>query len=100
MKLTLRPLIAYGLLLAAGSRGAETFDEAMKRATTDYGERLRNAAVELNRTRERIADEKAPLLKEMGAAEDRIVNAETEIHRLQTGEENASERRRKLLSDL
>jgi biopolymer transport protein ExbB len=100
MKLTLRPLIASGLLLAAGSRGAETFDEAMKRATTDYGERLRNAAVELNRTRERIADEKAPLLKEMGAAEDRIVNAETEIQRLQTGEENASESRRKLLSDL
>jgi biopolymer transport protein ExbB len=101
MKLTFPSLIASGLLLlVAASRGAETFDEAMKRATADYGERLRKAAAELNSTRERIADEKAPLLKEMRAAEDRIVIAETEIQRLQTGQENASESRRRLLSDL
>jgi len=93
-------LVACALVLAATIRAAETFDEAMARAATDYGERLRKAAAELNSARERIANEKAPLLLEMRSAEDRIVTAESQIERLQTGQENASERHRKLLMDL
>jgi len=93
-------LVACAFLVAAPVRAAETFDEAMKRAATDYGERFRKAAAELNSARERIADEKAPLLKEMRSAEDRIVAAESQIERLQAGQENGSERIRKLLADL
>jgi F0F1-type ATP synthase membrane subunit b/b' len=55
--------LASILLATATVRAEETFDEAMKRATADYGERLQKAAEELSVTRKRIADEKAPLLK-------------------------------------
>jgi len=78
----------------------ETFDDAMKRATTDYADRLQKAADELNTTRARIVGEKAPLLQDMRAAEDRIVTAESEIDRLQTGKADTGEMRRKLLMDL
>jgi biopolymer transport protein ExbB len=79
---------------------AETFDEAMARATTDYSERLAKAADELNAARTRITDEKAPLLKEMRDAEDRIVAAQSQLQRLKSGDENAGEQKRKLLSEL
>lgn len=97
-----RFLTALGaiLMLTPGLRADPTFDDAMKRATADFGDRLQKAADELNRTRNRIADEKAPMLREMRAAEDRIVTAESQIERLETGKEDASEETRKLLSDL
>jgi biopolymer transport protein ExbB len=97
-----RYLPALLLLLAplAAVRGAETFEEAMKRATAEYGERLRKAADELNGARKRIADEKAPFLLAMRAAEDRIVAAQSEIERLETGQEDAAEKRRKELVEL
>jgi biopolymer transport protein ExbB len=93
-------LLASSFFLAGAVRGAETFDEAMKRAASNYDERLRKAAIELNGARERIAGEKAPLLQEMRSAEDRIVTAEAQIERLQTGQEETSGMRRKLLMDL
>ncbi|HZZ20919.1 MAG TPA: MotA/TolQ/ExbB proton channel family protein [Opitutaceae bacterium] len=94
------PLILSALVLATGLRAQETFDDAMKRATADYGGRLQKAADELNTTRTRIAGEKAPLLQEMRSAEDRIVTAESEIERLETNKADSTESRRKLLSDL
>jgi len=100
MKARYVPVLAAVLLVVAAVSGAETFDEAMKRATADYTERLRKAADELNATRKRIADEKAPFLLQMRAAEDRIVTAQSEIERFETGQEDASEQRRKLLMDL
>lgn len=87
-------------LLAASANATETFDEALKRATADYAERLRTAADELNSTRKRIADEKAPLLGEMRAAEDRIVTAQSQTERLETGREDSTEQHRKLMMDL
>jgi hypothetical protein len=87
-------------VLACGLRAQETFDDAMKRATADYTGRLQKAADELNATRTRIANEKAPLLQEMRSAEDRIVTAESEIDRLETGKADSTEDRRRLLSDL
>src|SRR3984957_9951263 len=72
----------------------------MKRTTADNGERLKAAAAELNSTRMRIADEKAPLLQEMRAAEDRILVLQSEIGRLEAGQEDAANQRRKLLTDL
>ena len=68
-------------LLVVTVRGAETFDEAMARATVEYGARLRQASDELTQVRERIAREKAPLLKAMRAAEDRIIAADSAITR-------------------
>ena len=100
MKTRFLPALAAIFLLAAAVRAEATFDEAMKRATADYGERLRKAADELNGSRKRITDEKAPLLKEMRLAEDRIVTAQSQIERLEAGREDFSEQRRKLLMDL
>jgi hypothetical protein len=85
MNTRLLPVLASLFLLTASVRAEETFDDAMKRATADYGERLRKAADELNGARNRIADEKAPLLKELRLAEDRIVTAQSQIERLEAG---------------
>jgi biopolymer transport protein ExbB len=92
--------LASALLAASIARGAEALDDAMKRAAADYGERLKAAADELNSTRKRIAEEKAPLLREMRAAEDRILTLQGEIDRMQTNQEDAANRHRKLLTDL
>jgi biopolymer transport protein ExbB len=86
-------------LWAAPLFGADSLDDALKRATLDYGERLRLANEQLTQARERIAREKAPLLKAMRAAEDRIITAETEISRLETGQEQSAEIHRKLGKD-
>src|ERR1022692_3503352 len=48
MKTRFITALASIILLAATVRGEETFDEAMKRAAADYGERLRKAADELS----------------------------------------------------
>jgi biopolymer transport protein ExbB len=100
MKTRFLPALASVLLIATAVRAEQTFDDALKRATADYGERLQKAAGELDNTRARIADEKAPLLKEMRAAEDRIVAAQSLNERLETSREDFSEQRRKLLLEI
>ena len=97
---TLIHLLACSFLLAPIARGAETFDEAMKRAASDYGERSLKAADELNNARKRVADEKAPLLAQIRLAEDRIVTAQSQIERMETAQEDATEQHRKLLLEL
>lgn len=91
-------------LLAATVAGAQAanqdFDAALKRAAGDYAARLRTAGDELNRTRERIAKEKAPLLGELRAAEDRLMALEREILRMSTGQEQAGGDKRRLLREL
>ncbi|MDQ5979599.1 MAG: biopolymer transport protein ExbB [Verrucomicrobiota bacterium] len=87
-------------LLAVTVGAAENFDDALKRAATDYATRLRQAADELNRTRERIALEKSPLLKELRASEDLIISLEREAVRLKTGQEDAAGNKRRLLRDI
>jgi biopolymer transport protein ExbB len=89
MKSPILQALASVLLLTATLRGAESFDDAMKRATADYGERLKTAADELNNTRKRIADEKAPLLQDMRNAD-----------RMEANQEDATNQHRKLLTDL
>ncbi len=98
------PCLAVGLALflcaaPAPAPAAETFDEAMGRAMLDYGERLRKAVAELTAARARISQEKAPLLKVMRTAEDRIVAADEEITRLETAAEQAAERRHRLIME-
>lgn len=92
------------LLLASLSQGqapaTQDFDESLKRAAADYAARLRTAGDELNRTRERIAREKAPLLKELRAAEDQLMALEREISRMSTGQEHAGGDKRRLLREL
>jgi biopolymer transport protein ExbB len=100
MKARILTALASIFLVTAITRGAETFDDAMKRATADYGDRLKVAADELNTTRKRIADEKAPLLTEMRSVEDRIVALQSEIEQIETGQADASEQHRKLLGEL
>ena len=80
--------------------GAETISDAMTRAANNYSERLSQANDELNQTRSRIAQEKAPLLAAMGTAEARIAAADLETTRLQAGESRSQENLRRLSKDL
>lgn len=88
------------VLLTTVAIGAETFDQAITRATTDYTERLRQAAAELNQARTRVADQKAPLLTQMRGVEDRIITFESQIQRFEAGQEEAGGRRRKLIKNV
>ncbi len=99
MKLRLLISVALMLCFTGGVRAAESIDEAMKRASVEYGQRLKQANDDLIRMRETVAKEKLPLVEAMRAAEDRIVAAEAEIARLETGQERANETRRKLAQE-
>lgn len=93
-------LFLFAGLLTVRAVAADNFDEALKRAAADYATRLQQAAGELNRTREHIAREKAPLLKELRSAEDGIIALERETVRLTTDQENAASNKRRLLRDI
>lgn len=85
--------------VAATAFGAETSAELREKAAVEYADRLRKASAELTEVRGKIAAEKAPMLKALHAAEERIVAAESEIARIERGQENAQERRRELLKE-
>ena len=99
MKAGLFPCLLSIVLLGTTVRAEGTFDEAMARAASDYAQRLGTASAELTRTRERITQEKAPLLNATRAAEDRIIAAEAEITRLETARDQSLDTRRKILRD-
>jgi biopolymer transport protein ExbB len=98
MKTLLYPVLFVCVVLTA--IGAENFDDALKKAAIDYAGRLQTANDELNRTRERISREKAPLLSDLRATEDRIIAVERESIRLATGQEQAVANKRRLLRDI
>ena len=99
MKRILLATFALGSLFAVAG-AAPTFEEAMTKAAGDYRDRVARAAQELNQTRTRIAAEKAPLLEQMRAVEDRIIALESETSRLETRVEDTATDRRKLLQEL
>ncbi len=99
MKTSLSFLSVAVLLLVPLARGAESFNEALSRTSLEYAERLRQAGVELNITREKIARDKIPMLRQLRAAEDRVLAAEDEISRLETSEAQSQENRRRLARD-
>jgi biopolymer transport protein ExbB len=86
--------------LLGGVIHAATLDESMEKAAADYRQKAEAAAASLNKTRARIADEKAPLLSELQEAEDRIVAAEAEQSRLETLRDDSAEQRRKMAREL
>lgn len=87
------------LLTVCVARSADDLNGLLERATLDYTERTKKAAEELNATRERIAKEKAPLLQQLRAAEDRIIAAQADIDKSDTSHASAENDRRKLLKD-
>jgi biopolymer transport protein ExbB len=89
-------LLALGIA-AAGVRGEETFDAALQRTAQNYADRLQQAGKELNETRARIAQEKAPLLARMRRAEDRILSADQETLQMETAANHVQGVRRSLL---
>jgi biopolymer transport protein ExbB len=99
MKAGLFPCLLSLVFLGTTARAEGTFDEAMSRAALDYAERLRTASSELTQTRERIAQEKAPLLQKTRTAEDRIIAAEMETTRIETARDQSQETRRKILRE-
>lgn len=92
----LRIGLMFAVLFAAPAFGAETFGESGEKAAVEYADRLKKASTELTEVRGKIAAEKAPMLKALHAAEERIVAAEADIARIQTGQENSQPRRREL----
>jgi biopolymer transport protein ExbB len=99
MKAGLLPCLISLLFLGATTRAEEAFDEAMARAALDYAQRLRTASGELTQTRERIAQERAPLLNALQAAENRVIAAEAETTRIETARDQFQETRRKIARD-
>lgn len=97
----MKPKIILILALAAGVAGAaaENFDQAVQKAALDYAERLRQANVELNATRAKIAAEKAPMLAAMRAAEDRLIAAQEDMNRRSMAHDQADETRHRLQRD-
>lgn len=87
-------------LLAGPAWGDEGFDAALKKASLDYEARLREATENLVAVRAKLAGEKAPLLDQMRAAQDRIIAAESETRRMRITQENAGETRRRLLKQI
>jgi biopolymer transport protein ExbB len=89
------------LLVIAGAACAQgNFDEALKREAAEYTARLRQAGEELNRARERISGEKAPLLAEIRETGDRLIALEHETSRLATAREEFTTGKRKLLHEI
>jgi len=88
------------LATTAMAADAPSFDDVMKKATADYAVRLKQAAEELNATRTRIAEEKAPLLRELRQAEDRIIGLEAETRKLENRQAEAAETRRQASKQL
>ncbi len=78
---------------------AETLDEALSRAAAEYTEKIKQAGAELQAARERIAKEKTPLLQKLREMEDRTLAAEEEAMQVETAQEHAQERRRRLIKD-
>ncbi|HVZ64535.1 MAG TPA: MotA/TolQ/ExbB proton channel family protein [Lacunisphaera sp.] len=97
----MKPKIIFILALAAGVAGAaaDNFDQAVQKAALDYAERLRQANVELNATRAKIAAEKAPMLAAMRAAEDRLIAAQEDMNRRTAAHDQADETRHRLQRD-
>jgi biopolymer transport protein ExbB len=100
MKSILRACLAAALAAGPLLRAADPVDAAMASATLEYARRLQVADQELTQTRERIEGEKAPLLRAMRAAQDRIIAAEAEDTRLETARAQSEGRRAELARDL
>ncbi|MBI5425509.1 MAG: MotA/TolQ/ExbB proton channel family protein [Opitutae bacterium] len=92
--------IAASALALALPAAEISFDASLQSAIVDYRQRVTRAGEELNHARTRIAAEKAPLLAELRAAEDRLVAAQSELTRLETRRADFTETRRKLLQEL
>jgi biopolymer transport protein ExbB len=93
--LLLVPLFALRL---AGA-DPDPIAKVAERANADFAQRLQAATRELVATRERITQEKAPLLKATQAAEDQILALGPEIAALEAAHADADARRQRLQRD-
>jgi biopolymer transport protein ExbB len=75
-------------LAAATVFGQTDFDEKLGAAALEYTQRIEVATTELNAARDRVANEKVPLLNQMRGVEDRILSlrAETSALQISTGQ--------------
>ncbi len=103
MKPRLILLVLVAALGAARGRAAdpspESFNDAVQQAAGDFEKQSVQAAKELERTRQRLTAEKAPLLRARQAAEDKLIALEREVTRLETQDQRATDRRRALVKD-
>jgi biopolymer transport protein ExbB len=73
-----------GLASLVRGAGDESLDDLMGRAVLEYSHRLESATSELVETRERIADERTPLVEAVHELEDRVLSLQAEISTLET----------------
>jgi len=92
-------LFLTGALAVTLTAADENFQQVLDRAKADYAVRLRQAGTELGAARERIAGERAPLLKRQNEAEERLLAAESSRLQFQTAERDASDERNRLFKD-
>jgi len=99
--LVLIPLVTLRLAAAEPDPTAQVdpIAKVADRAKAEFTQRLEVATKELAAARERIVQEKAPLLKAMQAAEDQIIALGPEIAALEAAHAEADERRQRLQRD-
>jgi biopolymer transport protein ExbB len=86
-------------LLALGPgllRAADSLDDAVRQASLDYAKRIEAATKELNDTRESIAAERAPMMEQATKLQDRIIELESEVARLENTRTGFAQDRRRL----
>jgi biopolymer transport protein ExbB len=74
----------------------QDLQQVLDRAKADYTVRLRQAGTELVAARTRIAGERAPLLKRLNDAEERLLTAESVRLQLQTADREGTDERNRL----
>lgn len=84
------------LWIATAAVAADTLDTAVKRVAADYDKQIQQAMQDLEKIRARLNAEKAPLLREREAAQQKVLTLQREVTRLETDAQNVAERRRKL----
>ncbi|MCF3650667.1 MotA/TolQ/ExbB proton channel family protein [Synoicihabitans lomoniglobus] len=72
-------LLLTGAAVAGAQEATAKYDAGLRKIATEYTKRIETATAGLNDARVRIASEKVPLLNDMRAVEDKILNLRAEL---------------------
>ena len=87
-------------LSGLGAAEDAALDAAIQKAVIEYGQRLQTATRELTVVRERIANERAPLVKAIGDAENQIIQLETRVAALEVAKARTEEKSQQARGEL
>jgi biopolymer transport protein ExbB len=92
-------LLLAGALTVSLPAADDNLPQILDRAKADYAARIRQAGTELVAARERIAAERAPLLKRQNDAEERLLAAESIRLQFQTGDRSTTDERNRIVRE-